>query len=65
MKITAVMIMAAGSLLIGETAATAQTTNLGALSNGSAPLQSVQPNTGGQGLGYSEPNVGPSPGDTG
>ena len=65
MKITAVMITAAGSLLIGGTAVLAQTTNPGALGNGSAPLQSVQPNTGGQGLGYSQPNVGGLAGDTG
>ena len=65
MKLTTITIMTAGSLLIGGTAVMAQTTNPGALSSGTAPLQSVQPNTGGQGLGYSQPNVGPSPGDTG
>ena len=65
MKVTIVTIIAASSLLIGATAAIAQTTNPGALGNGNVPLQSVQPNTSGQGLGYSQPNVGPSPGDTG
>jgi hypothetical protein len=54
MKATVVMIMVAGSLLISGTAAKAQTTNPGALGNGSAPLQSVQPNTGGQGLGSTQ-----------
>ena len=30
-------------------------TNPGAIGNGSVPFQSLQPLTGGQGLGYSEP----------
>ena len=37
-------------------------TNPGAIGNGSVPFQSLQPLTGGQGLGYSEPVT---PGDTG
>jgi hypothetical protein len=37
-------------------------TNPGAIGNGSVPSQSLQPLTGGQGLGYSEPVT---PGDTG
>ena len=64
MKVPVVMIIAASSMSIGATAASAQTTNPGLLGNGNVPLQSVQPNTGGQGLGYSQPSVGASPGDT-
>ena len=74
MKTTAITIITAGSLLIGSTAALAQGTNAGAIhtnpgaigtSNGSVPYQSLQPSTGGQGLTYSEPSVGVSPGLTG
>jgi hypothetical protein len=71
MKLTAVTIMTAGSLLIGATAVQAQSanpsaihTNPGAVGNGSVPNQSLQPTTGGQGLGYSQPSVGASPGVT-
>ena len=64
MKVPVVMIIAASSMSIGATAASAQTTNPGLLGNGNVPFQSVQPNTGGQGLGYSQPSVGASPGDT-
>ena len=74
MKTTAITIIS--SLLIGATAALAQGTNAGAIhtnpgaigtnpgaiGNGSVPYQSLQPLTGGQGLGYSEPSVGVSPG---
>ena len=76
MKTTAITIIIAGSLL-GATAALAQGTNAGAIPTnpgaigtkpgaiGSVPYQSVQPLTGGQGLGYSTPSVGASPGVTG
>ena len=37
-------------------------TKPGAIGNGSVPYQSLQPSTGGQGLGYSTPSVGVSPG---
>ena len=79
MKTTAIIIITAGSLLIGATAALAQGSNAGAIytnpgaigtkpgaiGNGSVPYQSLQPSTGGQGLGYSTPSVGVSPGVTG
>ena len=76
MKTTAITIIIAGSLL-GATAALAQGTNAGAIPTnpgaigtkpgaiGSVPYQSLQPLTAGQGLGYSTPNVGVSPGVTG
>ena len=76
MKTTAITIITAGTLL-GATAALAQGTNAGAIPTnpgaigtkpgaiGSVPYQSLQPLTGGQGLGYSTPSVGVSPGVTG
>ena len=78
MKTTAITIIIAGSLL-GATAALAQGTNAGAIPTnpgaigtkpgaiGSVPYQSLQPLTGGQGLGYdpSAPSVGISPDVTG
>ena len=76
MKTTATTIIIAGSLL-GATAALAQGTNAGAIPTnpgaigtkpgaiGSLPNQSLQPLSAGQGLGYSTPNVGVSPGVTG
>jgi hypothetical protein len=77
MKITAVSIVIAGSLLCGATAALAQATtgasggtaatNPGAIGNGTAPTQSLQPPSGGQGMGYSPsaPSLGVSPDATG
>ena len=69
MKLTVVMIMTAGYLLIGATAAFAQSTNQGAIQTnpgaigeGGMPNQSLQPTTGGQGLGYSAQGAGVSPG---
>ena len=76
MKTTAITIITAG-LLLGATAALAQGTNAGAIPTnpgaigtkpgaiGTVPYQSLQPLTGGQGLGYSTPNVGESLGATG
>ena len=76
MKTTAITIITAGTLL-GATAALAQGTNAGAIPTnpgaigtnpgaiGSMPYQSLQPLRGGQGLGYSTPSVGASPGVTG
>jgi hypothetical protein len=66
MKLTAVVILTAGALFIGATAASAQNTNSSVLQpnpglNGSS-IQSLQPNTAGKGLGYSPPGFGISPG---
>ena len=77
MRITAISIIIAGSLLLGATSALAQATtgasggtaatNPGAIGNGTVPTQSLQPPTGGQGMGYSPsaPSLGISPEATG